>query len=118
MDTEDGDGFRSCSTLPGSAMAVKSSTSTRRTRRILWFAGRVQGVGFRQTTTSIAKGRDVTGWVRNEDDGRVQLVVEGRGAAVDAFLAELNVALGRYIHSMTGEEGTATGEFDGFSIRY
>ena len=41
------------------------------------YEGRVQGVGFRYTTKSVANGFEVTGTVRNLTDGRVELVAEG-----------------------------------------
>jgi acylphosphatase len=44
-------------------------------RQIL-FTGRVQGVGFRWTTKSIAGGFEVTGWVKNLPDGRVEMQVQ------------------------------------------
>jgi acylphosphatase len=51
------------------------------------YAGRVQGVGFRWTCQTIARGFPVAGWVRNLPDRRVELVVEGEDAEVTAFLA-------------------------------
>ena len=39
--------------------------------------GRVQGVGFRYTAHNIARRHDVTGYVKNLTDGRVELVMEG-----------------------------------------
>ena len=47
------------------------------TRRHCYFSGRVQGVGFRYTSRNIAINYDVTGFVRNLPDGRVELVAEG-----------------------------------------
>ena len=46
-------------------------------RRRVLFSGRVQGVGFRYTTEAVASRFQVTGWVRNVRDGRVELVAEG-----------------------------------------
>ena len=40
-------------------------------------SGRVQGVGFRRYVRGWARKLDLTGWVRNEPDGTVQLVAEG-----------------------------------------
>ena len=50
-----------------------------------WFTGRVQGVGFRVQTLSIARGFEVTGTVRNLADGRVYLAAEGEQREVLSF---------------------------------
>jgi hydrogenase maturation protein HypF len=50
--------------------------------------GIVQGVGFRPFVHAAATRRGLSGWVRNRADG-VSLEVEGRAAAVRAFLAAL-----------------------------
>lgn len=39
--------------------------------------GRVQGVGFRMFVQRTAAALDLTGWVRNKDDGRVEVWAEG-----------------------------------------
>lgn len=62
------------------------------------YQGRVQGVGFRATTHSIAKRRAVSGWVRNEHDGSVCLEVQGEAPEVEALLGEVRAALARNIH--------------------
>jgi len=51
----------------------------------VFYEGHVQGVGFRFTVRHIAKGFDVTGWVRNLPDGRVELQVTGGEEEVRAF---------------------------------
>lgn len=53
------------------------------------YEGRVQGVGFRWNAKRVAQGFDVTGWVQNLPDGRVELQVSGDPAEVEAFLAEM-----------------------------
>jgi acylphosphatase len=52
----------------------------------VFYEGHVQGVGFRFTVRHIAKGFDVTGWVRNLPDGRVELQVTGEEDEVRAFV--------------------------------
>ena len=58
-----------------------------RIRRRVHFSGRVQGVGFRYTCQSIARGFDVGGYVRNLPDGRVEPLAEGEPGELDNFLA-------------------------------
>ena len=50
---------------------------TDRTRAHVYVTGKVQGVYFRATTREQAERRDIDGWVRNLDDGRVEAVFEG-----------------------------------------
>ncbi|PYJ73616.1 MAG: acylphosphatase [Verrucomicrobia bacterium] len=52
----------------------------------VFYEGNVQGVGFRWSVQHIAKGFDVTGWVRNLSNGRVELQVSGEEDEVRAFL--------------------------------
>ncbi|HUE94105.1 acylphosphatase [Pseudomonas sp.] len=42
-----------------------------------YVSGRVQGVYFRQATAEQAERLDLAGWVRNLDDGRVEVLFEG-----------------------------------------
>lgn len=58
-------------------------------RRHVVVRGRVQGVGFRYITSSIASKYHVTGWVRNAYDGSVEIEVQGPEHRVDLFLEEL-----------------------------
>ena len=57
--------------------------------RQVFYEGRVQGVGFRFTVKQIARGFEVTGWVRNLPDGRVELQCNGESGEVEAFLKEI-----------------------------
>ena len=85
-------------------------------RREVLYSGRVQGVGFRYTARQAAQGFAVTGFVKNLDDGRVQLVVEGETAEVDRLLAEIQERLSGYIRLTQVAKAPATGEFRTFEI--
>ena len=49
-------------------------------------SGRVQGVGFRATLQREAKRRELQGWVRNLEDGRVEAVIQGFESEVNALV--------------------------------
>ncbi len=68
-------------------------------RKLVRYTGRVQGVGFRMTTKWIARRFDVTGYVKNLADGRVELAAEGSPAEVEAFLAEVREKKSFFIQS-------------------
>jgi acylphosphatase len=87
-------------------------------RREVHYSGRVQGVGFRYTVRDAAQSFAVTGFVRNLDDGRVHLVVEGEIAEIDAFLAEIARRMKSNIRHIDDQQGPATGEFADFAIRF
>ncbi len=55
--------------------------------RRLFISGRVQGVGYRAGFAWQARSLALKGWVRNRRDGRVEALVDGEPAALDAILA-------------------------------
>jgi acylphosphatase len=59
----------------------ESAPSDVSTRRIL-VGGHVQGVGFRVTCARRARAAGLSGWVRNLDDGRVEVVLQGPAGSV------------------------------------
>ena len=59
------------------------------TARHVFYEGRVQGVGFRFTVKSLARGYEVAGWVRNLPDGRVELQASGEPGEVEGFLGAI-----------------------------
>jgi acylphosphatase len=81
--------------------------------------GRVQGVNFRYYTQATARQLGVTGWVRNQDDGAVEVTAEGTRAQLDKLLGFLR--RGPPAARVTGvdvEWGAATGKFEGFHVTY
>ena len=57
------------------------------TARQVFYSGRVQGVGFRAAIKYLAAGYEVTGWVRNLEDGRVEMQAMAKESdEMEAFL--------------------------------
>jgi acylphosphatase len=87
--------------------------------RQVFYEGRVQGVGFRYTVRSLAKGFDVLGWVRNLPDGRVELQVCGEPAEVRDFLSTIRESeLNSYIKAAPELEIPPLSDAKGFEIRF
>ncbi|MAT68976.1 MAG: acylphosphatase [Planctomycetaceae bacterium] len=86
-------------------------------RQEVFFSGRVQGVGFRYTTRSIAARYAVTGYVENLPDGRVHMIAEGEPAEVKAFVRAVADEMQPNITDMKTDARAANGEFAGFTIR-
>jgi acylphosphatase len=85
----------------------------------VYFEGRVQGVGFRWSLRHIAKGFDVTGWVRNLVDGRVEMQVTGQESEVRAFIEAIGQSeLHGYIREMTENKLDTPVTARGFEIRH
>jgi len=82
------------------------------------YQGKVQGVGFRATAKALSRGRNVTGWVRNEADGTVMVVAEGPEDEVNSFLADLRDKMGRQISNEKITVGEERRSYNGFEIRY
>lgn len=83
----------------------------------VFFTGRVQGVGFRFTTLQVAREYDVSGYVKNLADGRVQLEVEGRESEVKAFITSVEQRMHGYVRKMERTAVSRAPEFIGFTIR-
>lgn len=84
-------------------------------RVTLLISGKVQGVSYRASTADAARKLDLTGYARNLDDGRVEIVAEGAPEAL--------VALEQWcrsgpplavVYDVDSTTGDATGEFTGF----
>ena len=88
-------------------------------RRRVIYSGRVQGVGFRDTSQRLAERHSVGGYVRNLADGRVELIAEGEPSQVDAFLNAIQRRMDRYIgHVHVVNEPADDPPLVEFSIRF
>ena len=64
------------------------------TRRHIVFSGNVQGVGFRYRAYHAAQSLRLTGWVRNEWDGTVEMEVQGSPDSINISAVLALSALG------------------------
>jgi len=82
-------------------------------------SGRVQGVGYRAFAHRVATQRGLVGGVRNLDDGRVELDVEGDRAVIEALLLELKVGPpAARVSKIEVEWSAASERFSHFSVWY
>ena len=89
------------------------------TRAHVIVGGRVQGVFFRQKTKNKAESLDVSGWVRNLPDGRVEAVFEGDEEAVKKLVEFCrNGPPSATVTEFDLTREPFAGEFRGFEIRY
>ena len=86
-------------------------------RRRLIYSGRVQGVGFRYTTASIARRFPVVGYVRNLPDGSVELVAEGSAEGLDEFLGEVASRFDGSIEDCRSLQDVSNETYSRFEIR-
>ena len=89
------------------------------TTHCICYEGKVQGVGFRASVMSLARGFEVTGGVRNLPDGRVELLVRGDKTEVNDFLAAIREShLAGHIESeqMTPIDPASMAPLRGFKI--
>ncbi len=52
----------------------------------IFISGKVQGVFFRQALKVIAKKNNVSGWVRNLPDKRVEAILEGDNKSINSVV--------------------------------
>ena len=82
-------------------------------------SGRVQGVFFRAETQRVAQGFNITGWVRNMADGRVEAAFVGDDADIDKMLAWCHIGpSAARVDEVLTEEEPYTGEFRDFIVKY
>lgn len=83
----------------------------------VFFGGHVQGVGFRYSVLQVAREFEVSGYVRNLADGRVQLEAEGTRADVEAFVTAVEEKMHGYIRKIERSSAKRAPQFSGFTIK-
>ena len=83
----------------------------------VYFSGHVQGIGFRYSVKQLTLEFEVTGWIKNLPDGRVEMVAEGKHYELETFQAAIpDAGLRRFIHETHSNWSEGTGEFKDFEI--
>ena len=88
-------------------------------RKHVRFTGRVQGVCFRATSQEYAIKLGLTGWVRNEYDGSVEMEVQGSPEVINQLFNTMKT-VSSYIVIDNIEQKTIPiiSNETGFNIRY
>lgn len=73
-------------------------------RKHYFVSGSVQGVGFRYRAYYAANALGLTGFVRNMDDGRVEIELQGDKSLMSRFFDQ--VEMGHFIYIEDMEEST------------
>lgn len=88
-----------------------------RTRAHVYVSGRVQGVYYRASTDEAARERDIDGWVRNLEDGRVEAVFEGPREAVESMVEWCHAGSPAAVVDDVDVEYSDPEQVEGFEIR-
>lgn len=85
----------------------------------VYYSGRVQGVGFRLTAEEVAEAMHIVGWVKNLNDGRVELVAEAKESKLIDFLESMRKGpMKNFISDEEIHWSPAQDAFHDFDIRY
>lgn len=89
-------------------------------RAHVFISGKVQGVNFRWNTKRKAKKQELTGWVKNLPDGRVEVVLEGEKENVEQMIGWIKKGGPSFakVKNLEVSKGDYRGEFKDFEIRY
>ncbi|UCE46725.1 MAG: acylphosphatase [Phycisphaerales bacterium] len=86
--------------------------------RHMIFSGRVQGVGFRFTAHRMARGHQLTGYVRNLSDGTVEMLAQGKAEDIEDCLSDIQQSLIGYIRYVKIEEVPPNPMYTDFKITF
>jgi acylphosphatase len=98
---------------------MTESAPERPVRAQIMVSGRVQGVGYRAFAARVAAKNGLVGGVRNREDGRVEVEVEGPKAVIETVLHELRAGPpAARVTQIETNWSPATERFSSFSIWY
>ncbi len=86
--------------------------------RHIIFSGRVQGVGFRFTAHRMAGRHQLTGYVRNQRDGTVEMLAQGSAQDIDDCVRDIQEALTGYVRDVKIEEIPTNPKYSDFRITF
>lgn len=102
-------------------LASDEATQDTPLRYFLRWEGQVQGVGFRFTNTNLAQARALTGWVRNMEDGSVEMELQGTPANIVSHLEAFHASyerMGTRFRLVDAQTRAPLANEDGFIPRY
>lgn len=81
--------------------------------------GRVQGVGFRYNTRGQARRLRLTGWVRNNPDGSVEVRAEGDKDKLESMISWLKKGPpGARVEDIQVEKKAYSGKYSDFGVEF
>ena len=86
-------------------------------RKFLKIYGQVQGVGFRYRANYAANSLGVTGWVRNEWDGTVEMEVQGTESQINQLLTLIKKGTYVNIEEIKSRQLPVEEKESGFHVR-
>ncbi len=75
-------------------------------------------MGFRFTAERAADDLTLTGWVRNNPEGNVEIVCEGSEDNLKEFIQRIEASFSGYIRDREIDWLDSTGEFKDFSVKF
>ena len=106
-------------TLPSDTPPQSRGKQDKKIRAHVFIHGKVQGVYFRQNTRIVATRYNVTGWVRNLSDGRVEAVFEGSETDVGQVIEWCHAGPPKaVVDDVKITYKPYTGEFHDFKVNY
>ena len=85
-------------------------------RRHIIFCGYVQGVGFRWKALHTARRFGISGWVRNLDDGSVEMEAEGLSGDIEDLIAAMENHSWGSVERISSEDIPLHGDYE-FEVR-